>query len=237
MRSLPRTLALAIACLGSLPVAAQGAKPRLELRTTSDQTVFHIGERIALTLTLTGPDNKKYSIDTANYDRSGRLDIDTFEVSPATGWSDPLAQYFSQGAFMGGGLRGSEHLSSKPVSFNADLNEHIRFDQPDTYRITATSHRVGTSGESLFPREPYLSLRSNAIKIHVVPATTEWQAEKLHSVLAVLAAPVKKPATAMPSEELSAASADLRFLNSPAAIEELASHLREDLDDSHQNLR
>jgi hypothetical protein len=237
MRSLPRTLALAIACLGSLPVAAQGTKPRLELRTTSNQTVFHIGERIALTLTLTGPDNKKYSIDTANYDRSGRLDIDTFEVSPATGWSDPLAQYFSQGAFMGGGLRGAERLSSKPISFSADLNEHIRFDQPGAYTVTATSHRVGASGESLFPREPYLSLSSNAIKIRVIPATAEWQAEKLHSILAVLAAPVKKPRSAMPSEELSAAFADLRFLNSPAAIEELASHLREDLDDSHQNLK
>lgn len=54
MRSLPQTLALAIACLGSLPVAAQEIHPKLELRTTTGQTVFHIGERIALTLTLTG---------------------------------------------------------------------------------------------------------------------------------------------------------------------------------------
>src|SRR5579859_7336406 len=126
MRRLPRTFALAIGCLGTLPIAAQETRPTLELRTTTGQTVFHIGERIALTLTLTGPDDNKYSIDTAGYDRSGRLDIDTFEVSPATGWSDPLAQYFLQNAFMGGGMRGVRLLSSKPVSFNADLNEHIR---------------------------------------------------------------------------------------------------------------
>ena len=122
-------------------MAAQEAKPALELRLAAAQASFRIGERIVLTLTLTGPGNNKYSIDTASYDRSGRLDIDTFAVSPATGWSDPLAQYFSRGMFDGGGLRGSEMLSRKPISFSADLNEHIRFDQPGTYTITATSHR------------------------------------------------------------------------------------------------
>ncbi len=35
-----------------------------------------------LKLSLTGPDIKQYSINTAGYDRSGRLDIDTFDVSP-----------------------------------------------------------------------------------------------------------------------------------------------------------
>ena len=237
MRSLARKLALVIACLGSLPVAAQEIQPTLELRTTTGQTVFHIGERIAVTLTLTGPDNKKYSIDTASYDRSGRLDIDTFDVSPAAGWYDPLAQYFSQGAFMGGGLRGSKSLSSKPVNYNADVSEHIRFDQPGTFTITATSHRVGTTGETLFPREPYLSLRSNAIKIDIIPATAQWQAAKLNSILAVLAAPVENLSVARPSKEQSAAISDLRFLNSPAAIEKLASYLRDDLDDGHQNLK
>jgi hypothetical protein len=230
MRKFPPTFALAIGCLSFLPIAAQEAKPALELRTTTGRTTFHIGERIALTLTLTGPDNKRYSIDTASYDRSGRLEIDTFDVNPATGWSDPLAQYFSQGAFMGGGLRGSEMLSSKPVSFSADLNEHIRFDEPGTYTVTATSHRVGSTGKSLFPQEPYLAVVSNAIKIHIIPATSEWQADKLRSILETLAIPVNLRGIAMPPKERTAAIADLRFLNSPAAIEKLASHLREDSD-------
>jgi hypothetical protein len=210
-----------------LPVAAQQPRPTLELRTTTGQTIFHIGERIPLTLTLTGPDNKKYSINTASYDRSGRLNIDTFAVTPTTGWADPLAQYFSSGVFMGGGLFGSEPLSSKPVSFPADLNEHIRFDQPGTYALTATSHRVGTEGKHGFPKEPYLSLTSNPVEIHIIPATPEWQAEKLHTTLAIVDTPVKPTPFNEPSQEQEAAIADLRYLNSPASIEVLASDLRE----------
>ncbi len=143
MRRLPPMFALAAGCLGFVPLAAQPAKPTLELSAANGQTTFRVGERIPLRLDLTGPGDKKYSIDTASYDRSGRLDLDTFDVSPATGWSDPLAQYFSQGVFMGGGLRGSRTLSPKPVSFDADLNEQVRFDQPGTYTVTAISHRVG----------------------------------------------------------------------------------------------
>src|SRR6185312_11903615 len=184
MRSLPRMFALAIGCLSLLPIAAQQLKPAVEIRTAGGQTTFHMGERISIILSLTGPDNKKYGIDTASYDRSGRLTIDSFDATPATGWSDPLTQYFSRG-FMMGGLRGSEQLSSKPVTFTADLNEQIRFDQPGTYTINATSHRVGTiHGENSFPREPFLSILSNAIQIHIIPATPEWQAEKLRSILA-----------------------------------------------------
>ena len=229
MRCLALTLVLAIGCLSLQSLAAQQTKPTLLLRTATDQTTFHIAERVALTLTLTGPD-KKYSIDTASYDRSGRLDIDTFEASPATGWSDPLAQYFSRGTFTGGGLRGLEMLSPKPVSFTADLNEHIRFDLPGIYTITATSHRVGSTGKTLFPQGSYLTLKSNPVVIHIVPATTEWQAETLRSTLDRLTVPDKQPAFAPSSEQRTAAVADLRFLDSPAAIEKLSSSLREDFD-------
>ena len=228
MRILRPMFAFAIGCLSVLPLAAQQSKPILELRTTTAQTTFHIGERASLTLTLTGPNNKKYSIDTAGYDRSGRLNIDTFQVSPSAGWADPLAQYFSQGIFDGGGLRGSELLSSKPVSFTADLNEQIRFDQAGTYTITATSHRVGTTGKNLFPREPYLTLRSNPIEIHIVPATAEWQAEKLRAIFNILTAPVNQTGVGVPSTARTDAVADLRFLNSSASIEKLASYFRDD---------
>jgi len=217
--------ALAIGCLSLLPIAAQQLKPAVEIRTAGGQTTFHMGERISIILSLTGPDNKKYGIDTASYDRSGRLTIDSFDATPATGWSDPLTQYFSRG-FMMGGLRGSEQLSSKPVTFTADLNEQIRFDQPGTYTINATSHRVGTiHGENSFPREPFLSILSNAIQIHIIPATPEWQAEKLRSILAK---PIQRSNSGRLDEERVAAIADLRFLNSPAAIEALAANLRDD---------
>lgn len=228
MRSLPRTSALAIGCLSLLPMAAQQIKPALEIRTATGQTTFHMGERISISLTLTGPDNKKYGIDTASYDRSGRLTIDSFGATPATGWSDPLAQYFSRGSMMGG-LRGSESLSSKPVTFTANLNEQIRFDQPGTYTITATSHRVGTlHRDNSFPGEPFLSILSNPIEIHIIPATREWQAGKLRSILAILGKPTQRSPNGRQDEERVDAIADLRFINSPTAIETLAANLRDD---------
>lgn len=221
--------ALAIGCLSLLPIAAQQIKPTLEIHTAAGQTTFHMGERIPITLTLTGPDNKKYAIDTASYDRSGRLTIDSFDATPKTGWADPLEQYFSPGFFDGGGLRGDKPLSSEPVTFTADLNEQIRFDQPGIYTITATSHRVGTlNGKDPFPREPFLSILSNPVEIHIIPATPEWQAEKLRSILAILAKPIQRSNSGRSDEERLAAVADLRFLNSPAAIEILAANLRDD---------
>jgi hypothetical protein len=225
MRSLPRTSALILVLLSLLTCAAQQIKPGLEVHTTTGQTTFHMGERISLTLSLTGPNDRKYSIDAASYDRSGRLDIDTFAVTPASGWADPLAAYFSHG-FFGGGLRGSDELSSKPVTFAVDLNEHIRFDELGTYTVIATSHRVGTaSTPGGFPREPYLTLTSNPIELHIIPATPEWQKEKLRSINAALAVPQKLN---QQSPERAAAIADLRYLASPTAIEELAANLRDD---------
>jgi len=236
MSRLLRMFVLAVGVLSGFPGAAQPDKPALELRTTNGQTRFFIGERISLMLTLTGPDNKKYSIDTAGYDRSGRLMIDTFAVSPAAGWEDPLKQYFSQGMFDGGGLRGSEVLGAKPVSFLADLNEQVRFDEPGTYIVTATSHRVGTQGKGMMPRAPYLAIQSNPIKIEIVSATAEWQAEKLRSIQAILVVPEPRNRIGNPPDERMGAIADLRFLDSEAAIEVLASELREDVGQSQNEL-
>jgi hypothetical protein len=47
-----------------------------------------------------------------NYDRSGRLNIEAFHVTPPG--RDPLERYYSTGAFMGGGLGGARELSSDP---------------------------------------------------------------------------------------------------------------------------
>ena len=236
MRSLLQACAVVAALLGWYAAEAQPDRPALDLHTSAGQTTFHTGERISLALSLTGPDNGKYSIDTAGYDRSGRLDIDTFEVTPRSGSSDPLKRYFAHGAFMGGGLRGSAPLSSKPVTFNEDLNEHVRFDEPGSYVITATSHRVGTATESGFPKDPYLSIRSNPLEIEIVDATPEWQADKLRSILAILAEPLKGTETGAAAEQQSAAIADLRFLASPVSIEFLTANLREGPEERQQKL-
>src|SRR5436853_6532052 len=65
------------------------------------QTLFREGEIIQLALSFTSTADKRYWAHNRNYDRSGRLTIETYCVEPAA--RDPLADYFRAGAFMGGG--------------------------------------------------------------------------------------------------------------------------------------
>ena len=53
--------------------------------------------------------DKRYWADNRNYDRSGRLNIETCCVGPEA--RDPLADYFHTGVFMGGGLGSTQQLS------------------------------------------------------------------------------------------------------------------------------
>src|SRR5262245_47720630 len=69
----------------------------LVVQTKNNQTRFRQGELISLQLSFSSSQPKKYHLDNATYDRSGRLDIDTFHVDPASGVSDPLSDYFHFG--------------------------------------------------------------------------------------------------------------------------------------------
>src|SRR5437762_4654099 len=74
------------------------------------RTSFREGEVIPLVLSFTSTADKRYWADNRNYDRSGRLSIESYCVEPPA--RDPLADYFRAGAFMGGGLgRSEEHTS------------------------------------------------------------------------------------------------------------------------------
>src|ERR1700694_1205606 len=132
-------LAFAGCMCGSPPQGVDA--PQLQVTTSGNQTTFHMGERIPLQLAFTGPENKRFEITNASYDRSGRMSYEEFEVSPDRGWVDPLKTYFSRG-HGGGGLSNSSSLSANPILVTFDLNEWVRFDQPGVYRVTVTSHRV-----------------------------------------------------------------------------------------------
>ena len=85
-------------------------------------------------------------------------------MSPSIGWSDPLASYFSQDFLRTGhGWSWPPFLKSKPVEVSIDLNQYVRFDQPGGYRVKVISHRVPGTNRS--------GLQSNAIELHIVPAT------------------------------------------------------------------
>ena len=51
---------------------------------------FRIGEIIPLKLSFSSAARSRYQINTAQYDRSGRMDYERFELSPADGAVDPL---------------------------------------------------------------------------------------------------------------------------------------------------
>jgi hypothetical protein len=157
-----------------------------EVQTKNKQTRFRQGEVISLQLSFSSNQPKKYHLDSAAYDRSGRLDIDTFHVDPTGGTSDPLSDYFNFGfAFMGGGLRGYPSLESKPYVVKDDLNEWCRFDRPGKYRLYVTSHRVATGSFGDVENQAVV-VTSNVIELEIVPADVAWARQTIASASATL---------------------------------------------------
>jgi hypothetical protein len=223
------SLAVMVASSTRLLAFAEDTSPQLQVRTGKGQTLYHVGERIPLELSFTGPENKWFEINMASYDRSGRMGYEEFNVAPAAGWADPLHAYFgSSSGFMGGGLTGFGSLSAKPTVINLNLNEWVRFDQAGTYTVVVVSHRVSdvsTGRGSRFGAQN-LSLTSNPIQLRIIPATKAWEKAKLSSIMKELEENPKP--TGIEPDSLKGAIADLRFLGTAAAARLMARHLRED---------
>lgn len=193
---------------------AQSSSAQLHVSTTGN--TFHIGERISLQLDFTAPPEAHLAMTTASYDRSGRMDYESFDVSPSSGFSDPLASYFNSGTFMMGGLSGFSPLLSKPGTINLNLNEWIRFDSPGDYTVTIHSNRVFSIGKSLMANRDH-PVTSNPIKLHIVPATPEWQKTTLAAAQQALSTLKPGPPQIL-ALETSNAIADVRFVGSAESI-------------------
>ncbi|PYV72635.1 MAG: hypothetical protein DMG96_25550 [Acidobacteria bacterium] len=132
------------------------------------RTSFREGEVIPLVLSFTSTADKRYWADNRNYDRSGRLSIESYCVEPPA--RDPLADYFRAGAFMGGGLGNTQQLSDKPFTATAELNEW-RQPAPGHYRLYVVSYRVWRPpdpGEATPYGRVSLTLRSNTIEFEII---------------------------------------------------------------------
>jgi hypothetical protein len=222
---------LAVVAVLSTPLLAssEDAAPQLQVRTAEGRALYRVGERISLSLSFTGPENKRFETNMASYDRSGRMTYEEFHVAPASGWVDPLNVYFgSSSGYIGGGLSGFALLSAKPTVVNLNLNEWVRFDQPGTYTIVVVSHRVSdiSTGRSGSLGAQSLGLTSNPIQLRIIPATKAWEKAKLSSILNELEE--NSNATGPEPDSLKVAIADLRFLGTAAAARLMAQHLRED---------
>lgn len=211
------------------PASAQDASPQLTARTGDGQSTYYIGQRIPLELSFTGPDNKRYEINTATGDASGRMTYEQFEVTPGSGWIDPLATYYgSSMGYVGGGPGGIQKLSPKSAVIHLDLNEWVRFDQPGSYNVVVVSSRA----TDLSPEKPapygrkLITVRSNTIRVQIIPAPEAWQRAKLAALVTEISA--KPTNAAVPPPDLKAALGDLRFLGTPAAVRVLAQQVRDD---------
>ena len=193
--------------------AAQPSQVSFDVRLADGRTTFRVGERVTLQLAFRSMVDEKYFTPAMIVDeRGGEFDCYRFEPSGPMGWSDPLATYFKQDFLLQGhGWSGRPLLKSKPAEASLDLNQWVRFDKPGDYTIKVTSHCVSSKSGGLYPL-------SNTITVHIIPATPEWQTEMLASIRTRLER----------KQEQEAAVLDLRYLATPAAIDEMTASLRVD---------
>src|SRR2546430_7112477 len=113
----------------------------LSLKVILPRTSFYQGEVIPATLVFSNSSSSVYHVWDGNYDRSGRIQDIAFFGVDAKGDAviDPLAWYFEQGLFYGGGLGDTEKLGEWRIALPA--NQWLRFDRSGRYRCYAWSNR------------------------------------------------------------------------------------------------
>src|SRR5260370_11293645 len=84
----------------------------VQLRISTSSAKFYTGEVIPLDLAFSSAIPKRYQINLARYDRSGRMSYEQFIAEPKEATRDPLYLYFNSTAgFLGCGLTNFEFLS------------------------------------------------------------------------------------------------------------------------------
>ena len=213
-----------LVALAVAPVIAPDAKGQqptditLTAEFANGQTVYRVGETISLQLAFAASLPNTYAMSTRSYDRSGRLNLEEFHVSPAG--RDPLYNYYNGGlfaAFLGGGLFGGpRYLGSEPQIIQEDLNEWVALDKPGQYSLYVTSGRITRRVGSKW--QP-IHVRSNTLSFEVIEATPGWQHRAVASATAVLGN------SSSTQEEKRSAFRTLRFLDSTGSIAELVRQL------------
>jgi hypothetical protein len=189
---------------------------RLTLRLTDGRRQFRAGEIIPIELEFTSAVPRRFTVDGATYDRSGRLTIDEFAIDRIDDVSDPMLDYFAAaGGFIGGGIRGVGVLGEHPFTVTLELNDWFRFDTPGRYRLAVTSRRV--TDEAVTPHA-VLPVASNTVTFEILPRDPAWEASQLERARRIIDADE-------PPLGARAGCRMLRFLGSQAAaIETIRRH-------------
>jgi tetratricopeptide (TPR) repeat protein len=203
-------------------------KVELRLSLVGKKHEFYIGEIIPIKLAFSSKFKKRYQLNEAQYDRSGRMDYEHFAVTPDDGVIDPLASYFDSGIiFMGGGLTGFRYLTAKPWTIQLNLNEWVRFTKPGDYQLTVSSKRVETVDSS----KPYgtrpITAISNQVALKILPVDHAWEKQAYDKAMATLRA--ANPRDFEDGESTAYHGLEtLRFLGTADAARELVNQLRAD---------
>ena len=206
-------LALFVAA-ASAPSAQTKDPVTLTLRLAGEQRQFRPGETIGIELTFESPISGRFLVDSATYDRSGRLTIDEFRLAPLALVTDPMLDYFAQaGAFIGGGIRGMGQLGEGPHTVRLELNDWFRFDTPGTFSLSVRSSRVSDETLRKPGSLPTLPVESNAVTFEVLPRDPGWERAELERAVEIL------KQTRGPGRR--SGCSILRFLGTPAAVDEM----------------
>jgi hypothetical protein len=200
----------------------------LTLAVTKYPAVYHLGERIVCELSFSTSTPGKYGIYNTGQPRgSWGSGSETFIATPPSGTVDPHVDLSRQLGFLSEGsiLSSYDRLSSVPHVVRTDLNEWLRFNSPDVYRLQARSSRV-----SLFREQPSSAaandvvLNSNEIELTLLPADPEWIAGEVGDIGKILDSPESS------AEQKTIAASRLRYLNTESSTAEMVRELPETAD-------
>ncbi|HEY9430064.1 MAG TPA: hypothetical protein VI260_01110 [Blastocatellia bacterium] len=180
------------------------------LRLEEDKIQFKPGEIIPVELSFTSDLPDTYDLDSATYDRGGRLNLDKYFLDHKNGVVDPLIDYPPAGA--GGGIRSIPTLSEKPHKMTFDLNEWFRFDQPGKFRLYVTAPRVLKKDERQFSNGAEVT--SNIVEFEILPRDNEWAEQELQAITRLLD-------TSNPNSDRRPVCRRLGFLNTESAASEM----------------
>jgi hypothetical protein len=184
----------------------------LTVRIAEGRRQFRPGEVIPIELEFSSAIPKRFVVDGATYDRSGRLTIDEFLIDPADAVTDPLLDYFGASlGSIGGGLRGIGVLGDQPFIVRLDLNNWFRFDQSGTFQLSVRSRRVTDDAATTRTIVP---LESNTVSFEVVPRDVDWEATELDAARRIL------DGNGSPIDRQKGCRM-LRFLGTDAAVDEM----------------
>lgn len=202
------------------PQPVTGAPVTLTLQLADQRRQFRPGEAIAVELAFSSATAKRFTVDGATYDRSGRLTIDEFVIDRVDDVSDPMLDYFgSIGGYIGGGIRGIGVLGEKPFTVKLELNEWFRFDKPGAYRLAVKSRRV--TDESVTPHA-VVPVQSNTVTFEILPRDATWEASQLESARRII--------DAKQAHGARAGCRMMRFLGTEAAAMEMIRRYGADTD-------